>query len=344
MENAKQLILPSEVTKDNIYAFIKQDRPEILIAELMVAEKWQEVADQIKLQKREVLERTINSLMVTIADFADASLLHIALYTKAPLDIIYELNRLRMKRLDALQRTFLHAAAMSGNISGFHWCMEQGMEMIVVDKMQTNILHYAAKGGYTSMLHVVLKKHRRYGMDLIHGNDEDGNTPLHIAADYGHASFVISLIQYGACIDARDHLGATPLHYACTEKKHTCIKNLVLWGAKLNAQTNSGRTPLDYCIKEEDEVGAMYLARKGAALDHPPDLNQIMYSVQKNSKLLLWTKKQATLRRRLEFMEKKGAWSIFDALLVVSLPMKYPDSVASILSPDLIRHVKSYLY
>ncbi len=43
---------------------------------------------------------------------------------------------------------------------------------------------------------------------------QDGSTPLHYAAAFGHAGAVETLVQAGCDVDVRDHACNTPLHLA----------------------------------------------------------------------------------------------------------------------------------
>jgi hypothetical protein len=44
--------------------------------------------------------------------------------------------------------------------------------------------------------------------------DEEGRTPLHVAALNGHSSCVVLLLKKGQPVDASDKRGQTPLHLA----------------------------------------------------------------------------------------------------------------------------------
>lgn len=43
----------------------------------------------------------------------------------------------------------------------------------------------------------------RYKRVMINGEDEDGNTPLHLAALEGHENVIKALLEVGANIEAR---------------------------------------------------------------------------------------------------------------------------------------------
>lgn len=53
----------------------------------------------------------------------------------------------------------------------------------------------------------------------INVSNQDGFTPLHVAALHGHAELVSLLLKHGASVGARNINHAVPLHLAC-QKGH----------------------------------------------------------------------------------------------------------------------------
>ncbi|NWG87199.1 MAG: ankyrin repeat domain-containing protein [Hydrogenophilaceae bacterium] len=79
--------------------------------------------------------------------------------------------------------------------------------------------------------------------------NEEGQTPLHIAAFEGHLGAVQALIDAGADVNARDAMQWTPVFKAAYNHEQDCgyapvVKALVDAGADVNARIGFGITPL----------------------------------------------------------------------------------------------------
>ncbi|ETE62186.1 Ankyrin repeat domain-containing protein 27, partial [Ophiophagus hannah] len=79
--------------------------------------------------------------------------------------------------------------------------------------------------------------------------DDQGFTPLHVAAIYGQALLIDLLVSKGAVVTATDYHGSTPLHLACQKgyQNVTCVKALVYYdvhSCKLDIGNEKGDTPL----------------------------------------------------------------------------------------------------
>ena len=71
-----------------------------------------------------------------------------------------------------------------------------------------------------------------------------GVTPLHAAAQGGHAAVIMLLLDAGAKIEAADQAGCTPLHDAAFCGRPAAISALLAGGAAPHAVDVTGRTPL----------------------------------------------------------------------------------------------------
>lgn len=76
--------------------------------------------------------------------------------------------------------------------------------------------------------------------------DEQGLTPLHVAAFYGHPLIIELLLQYGSDINALDNFSRTPAHYAALRGQQNALLFLLHNNALMNGD-NEGNTPLHLC-------------------------------------------------------------------------------------------------
>ena len=100
--------------------------------------------------------------------------------------------------------------------------------------------------------------------------DEQGTTPLMIAAGQGGAEVVTALLEAGAEVGAADAQGATALHYAAWKGMEAAVRLLLARGAAVGAAGGKGRsTPLHVAAKHGQRGAMRALIEAGAALDAP---------------------------------------------------------------------------
>jgi len=110
----------------------------------------------------------------------------------------------------------------------------------------------------------------------VNVSDEDGVTPLHNAAQYGHEGVVKLLIDAAADVNAANKDGVTPLYVASLNGHVEVVKLLINAGADINAADNDGGVPLSLAASNGHVEVARLLINIGAALsfanneDHLP--------------------------------------------------------------------------
>ena len=78
----------------------------------------------------------------------------------------------------------------------------------------------------------------------VNSRFDDGQTPLHLAAIYGHNAIAKYLLENNADTTVQDSSGATPLHEAVRYGNVEIAKALLNSGASVNARDNLGKTPV----------------------------------------------------------------------------------------------------
>ncbi|WP_353276286.1 ankyrin repeat domain-containing protein [Wolbachia endosymbiont (group B) of Villa cingulata] len=98
----------------------------------------------------------------------------------------------------------------------------------------------------------------------INSKDENGWTPLHLAAWKGQLNDTRSLVEKGADINAENIFGRKPIHIAAENNNKNIIEFFLSKGMSIDDVDRYGRTPL-YCASWNGHLGVVkYLVDKGA--------------------------------------------------------------------------------
>lgn len=133
-------------------------------------------------------------------------------------------------------------------------------------RLMRQLLHEACAGGQAGLVRTLLAA----GADA-NVCDEEGRTPLMVAAQVGVVSTLQALVEYGAEVDAVDEvkqqtalMSAIPLGYLPN------IKCLIEAGADLNARDWEGNTALHYAVEHNYvyTVGVLLAAGADASLSN----------------------------------------------------------------------------
>jgi cytohesin len=123
-------------------------------------------------------------------------------------------------------------------------------------------IHKAVKDNNLPEVRQLLK----HDPSLVSSRDENGFTPLHLAAANGYKSMVEFLLTTKADVNAKDNAGSTPLHQAAAaDGGHSDIVELLLaHKADVNAADTQGLTPLHYALLADNPDVATALLNHGA--------------------------------------------------------------------------------
>jgi ankyrin repeat protein len=115
-------------------------------------------------------------------------------------------------------------------------------------KINSTLLYQVCKEGSLDLVEVLLSD---FDMDPYLVIDKDGNTPLHIAAAFGHKSIVLLLMRCGCHIDSINFRGQSPLHVICQSTSVNPVNSLKLvnsliseFKADVNKRDYSGDQPI----------------------------------------------------------------------------------------------------
>ncbi len=130
------------------------------------------------------------------------------------------------------------------------------------DDHQFSPLHWAAKGGHTKIVEMLISRGAR-----VHTTNMGDDTPLHLAAAHGHRDvllmvrftlnstydsmfyvyvpFLAQLLKHKSDINFVNEHGNTALHYATFWQNEECAEDLVECGALITIENKYGDTPLD---------------------------------------------------------------------------------------------------
>lgn len=143
--------------------------------------------------------------------------------------------------------------------------LARGADIHARDSKGLTALHYAAKGGNTRIINLLLMA----GCS-VHGTgaETSGTSPIMLASQKGQYSAVETLIDHGADVNDRDKLRRTPLIYAVNESKTSVVRLLISRGAELDFGSVFGKTTLHYACEKGSVEIVKLLVDAGCDVSH----------------------------------------------------------------------------
>lgn len=98
--------------------------------------------------------------------------------------------------------------------------------------------------------------------DLVKAKDNDGWTPLIMAARFNHVNIIKLLLKSGAKVDDVDNEGSSALHHASASGRMEAVKALVESKARVSLKNQGGDTPRKLAKSSGHDKVADYLEKK----------------------------------------------------------------------------------
>jgi ankyrin repeat protein len=138
--------------------------------------------------------------------------------------------------------TLLHLAAEVGNKTMAEVLLAAGAEVDAMIGFGMTPLHVAAEKGNKDVAEALLNS----GADANRKTEAKGCTAIYIAAAFNRKDVVELLLSRGVDIEAvaEGYGGFTPLHQAANNGHAEVVALLLVNGANVNARTEGGSTPL----------------------------------------------------------------------------------------------------
>ena len=164
-------------------------------------------------------------------------------------------------------RTIIHYIVEAENEEALDYCIRKGIDIKTDDNNGDSPLALAYARNSRKGIDIaaklilanakVLRKEYSYFEDSVKTRKpslrfNEGQTPLHFAAIYGHKPVVSYLLENKASVNDKDILGSTPLHEAVRYGHPEIVSMLLENKADPNAQDSLGKTPLLLVIQNKE--------------------------------------------------------------------------------------------
>ncbi|XP_071123869.1 serine/threonine-protein phosphatase 6 regulatory ankyrin repeat subunit B-like [Mytilus edulis] len=100
------------------------------------------------------------------------------------------------------------------------------------------------------------RKNKTTFLQLLHGTDGDGDTPLHVVASCACYDSMLYFLEQGADVNRKNKDGQTPLHYLAASADYSGFSRsfelLLQKGAHINEKDATGKSPLHHAMYDDD--------------------------------------------------------------------------------------------
>lgn len=164
--------------------------------------------------------------------------------------------------VDALQETFvqLNKASLESDLNFEDIILKNKEVICLVDENNNTLLHYACRFFKNKQGALIVKHLISYGANIKAKNNQ-GRTPLHLAAEGNNADVIPILLEKGAFIDSLDINGLTPCHVSASVDAKNAFDLLVENKATFTIEIFPFANQL-YGGKKEERLNALKIAEK----------------------------------------------------------------------------------
>jgi ankyrin repeat protein len=166
--------------------------------------------------------------------------------------------------LDSHDCTPLLLAAVGSHSQVVQFLLRRGADPTICDADGAGVLSWCSRNNLGSCVRILLR--HEHGVD-VDSQDTFQDTPLHRAAEMGHAAVAQMLIDAGAEIDVAGSDGDTPLIRATKSGRLDCVRVLMLAGADYFLKTVDGASAAD--ISRASAISRMLVAHNGVRVQGP---------------------------------------------------------------------------
>lgn len=140
--------------------------------------------------------------------------------------------------------------------------IEQGANLFASNSEQKSVMEYAILSGNPRLVAAMVAK----GYPVNKAVDDQGTTPLHIAASFKKGEVLSELLKLGADVNVKDKSGATPLWKASVAlhgRDTQVVELLIKAGADVNVKNNDGLSLMQKMIlhRRGDDLEDSYQIR-----------------------------------------------------------------------------------
>jgi hypothetical protein len=196
--------------------------------------------------------------------------------------------------------SLLHVAAGTGKMDMLRLLLELGADVMAVGETYWTPLHCAADGGHAEVARVLV---REYAADVT-AITKSKWTPLHNAVAKDHVDVVrVLVLDGGADVTAMSTSGSTPIHTACIQGFIGVARVLLEeCGADVMSLDDTGWTPLHWAVFYRHSQLVRLLLKHGADVLAPEENGKTPLTFCKVKSIRVILKSQLKWVRRRGFL------------------------------------------